>query len=164
MQHYSARASLFYWSFPDSISLIETLFNANISMLFLKLLFSQALSYCRINPELREKCKTTHSLLVWRDATCGKVMPRKAQTWRRNLLIYLSHTSCTPIRTFRLETVCVLKCFVVSWGIKDRFHRRPKSLWTYSPPAQQGLIWEVSQMEGCKAPLQTLAKATFPKG
>lgn len=99
-------------------------------MLLLKLLFSQALSYCSINPEFREKCKTIHSLLVWRDATCGKVMPRKAQTWRRNLLIYLSNTSCTPIRTFGLETACVLKCFVVSWGIKDRFHRRQKSLRT----------------------------------
>lgn len=95
-QHYSARASHFYSSFPDSISITETLFNANISMLLLKPLFSQALSYCRINPELREKRKTTHTLLVWRDATCGKVMPRKAQTRRRNLPIYLSHTSCTP--------------------------------------------------------------------
>lgn len=32
-------------------------------MLLLKLLFSQALSYCRINPELKEKWKTTHTLL-----------------------------------------------------------------------------------------------------
>lgn len=109
MQHYPARASLLYWSLPDSVPLKETLFNANISMLLLKLLFSQALSYCRINPELREKWKATQTLLVWRDATRGKVTPRKAQTWRRNPLIYLSHTSCTPIRTFRWEIPCILK-------------------------------------------------------
>ena len=103
-------------------------------------LFSQALSYCRINNELKEKWTTTRDFAstercyVWKGDAEKTTNAKKESP---NLSVPGQLHSVISMRTFSRETqpmsVCcstLIPSLVLSSGGKDRFHGRQESLET----------------------------------